>query len=260
MPRPYRSACAAAWDPQPWREFVWQLRGEAEHLRPDDGDSAAGIPKSTVLDPAFDWGDDRPPGVPWNETIVYEVHVKGMTAQHPEVPESQRGTYAGVASEPVITHLKRLGITTVELLPVHSFRQRQLPPREGTDQLLRLQLHRLFRAGIALLVVRPAKAARASKSSSTWCTTTGPKATIWATASRPCGFQSACATPRTGAMSGPTCGRRGGSRSGSVRARGAAATTTATPADRPALSPGSGNKIAPYEGHDRDSPRHSIGL
>jgi len=90
-------------------------------LSQDDRDSAAGIPKSVVVDPAFTWADDRPPRIPWNETIIYEVHVKGFTARHPDIPKELRGTYAGLASPPAIDYLRSLGITAVELLPIHQF-------------------------------------------------------------------------------------------------------------------------------------------
>ncbi|MBI4611071.1 MAG: glycogen debranching protein GlgX [Candidatus Rokubacteria bacterium] len=90
-------------------------------LSRDDRDSAASIPKSVVIDPAFTWGDDRPPRTHWNETIIYEVHVKGLTARHPDVPKHLRGTYAGLASPAVIDYLLSLGITAVELLPIHQF-------------------------------------------------------------------------------------------------------------------------------------------
>ena len=87
----------------------------------NDLDSARAVPKSVVVGRAFDWGDDRPPDTPWPDTVVYEAHVRGLTVRHPEVEPSLRGTYLGVASEPVIEHLQRLGITAVELLPVHAF-------------------------------------------------------------------------------------------------------------------------------------------
>jgi len=91
-----------------------------EESRNDD-DSAAHVPKSVVHNPYFDWGTDRPPGTPLHETIVYEVHVKGFTARHPDVPEALRGTYAGLAHPAAIDHLLQLGVTAVELLPVHQF-------------------------------------------------------------------------------------------------------------------------------------------
>ena len=77
--------------------------------------------KSRVVDESFDWGDDTPPETPWSESILYEVHVKGATRRHPRVPEHLRGTYAGLASQPMLEHFKQLGITAVNLLPVHCF-------------------------------------------------------------------------------------------------------------------------------------------
>ncbi len=82
-------------------------------------DSASLAPLARVIDPAFHWNGSAPPSIPWHETIVYEVHVKGFTMQNPNVPEALRGTYAGFASPPAIQHLNSLGITAVELLPVH---------------------------------------------------------------------------------------------------------------------------------------------
>ncbi len=81
----------------------------------------AGIGRCEVVDEAFSWGDDRPPCTPWHETILYEAHVRGLTRRHPGVPEALRGTYAGLATPAVIEHLRRLGVTAIELLPVHSF-------------------------------------------------------------------------------------------------------------------------------------------
>jgi isoamylase len=76
---------------------------------------------SVVVDPAFDWGEDRPPRRPWSNTVVYETHVKGLTARHPEVSQEQRGTYAGLTHPAVLEHLTGLGVTAVELMPVHQF-------------------------------------------------------------------------------------------------------------------------------------------
>ncbi|NND02295.1 MAG: glycogen debranching protein GlgX [Acidimicrobiia bacterium] len=84
-------------------------------------DSAPAMPRSVVVDDAFDWGDDTHPDIPLHDTVIYEAHVKGMTMLHPEVPPELRGTYAGLASRPVIEHLKSLGITSIELLPIHHF-------------------------------------------------------------------------------------------------------------------------------------------
>ncbi len=102
--------------------------------RPDDfnaRDSAGFMPKSIVTNPFFDWRDDRRPRTPWHETIVYEVHVKGLTARHPDIAPELRGTYAGLASPPILEHLKRLGVTAVELLPVHQFVHSQILESKG---------------------------------------------------------------------------------------------------------------------------------
>jgi glycogen operon protein len=98
--------------------FAYPLH-EKDDLTPDDRDNAAVAPLASVIDTAFTWGDDRPPRNPWHRTLIYEAHVKGLTMLHPDVPEEKRGTYAGVASEPVIKHLLDLGVTAIELLPVH---------------------------------------------------------------------------------------------------------------------------------------------
>jgi isoamylase len=84
-------------------------------------DSAPFIPKSVVVNPFFDWGSDRAPSTPLHRSLIYEVHVKGFTAAHPEIPPELRGTYAGLAHPAAVEHLKRLGVTAVELMPVHQF-------------------------------------------------------------------------------------------------------------------------------------------
>jgi glycogen operon protein len=89
--------------------------------RPSEIDSAPHVPRSIVVDPTFDWGEDTAPGIPLYKSVIYETHVKGISMRHPEVPQELRGTYAGMASEPVIRHLVDLGISAVELLPVHHF-------------------------------------------------------------------------------------------------------------------------------------------
>jgi len=88
---------------------------------PDHTDSGPFMPKSIVIDPWFIWDDDRRLRVPWHETVIYEVHVKGFTQSHPSIPEDLRGTYAGLATPEVIQHFKTLGITAIELLPCHQF-------------------------------------------------------------------------------------------------------------------------------------------
>jgi glycogen operon protein len=93
--------------------------GEDADLEPDDEDDAEAIPKCVVIDPSFDWEDDAPPNTPWHETVIYEAHVKGLTQRNPAIREDLRGTYAGLASEPVLAYLHDLGVTALELLPIH---------------------------------------------------------------------------------------------------------------------------------------------
>ncbi|TWG09374.1 glycogen debranching protein GlgX [Actinoplanes teichomyceticus] len=87
----------------------------------NDTDSAPFAPRSVVINPFFDWGNDRPLRIPFHRTVIYEAHVKGMTATHPDVPEDVRGTYSGLAHPVMIRYLRRLGVTAVELMPVHQF-------------------------------------------------------------------------------------------------------------------------------------------
>jgi len=105
-----------------WHDSLYGYRlGDPEQDRSrDDRDSAPYAPLGAVVEDAFPWGDDRPPQTPWEDTILYETHVKGITRLHPEVPEPLRGTYLGLACEPVLEHLRSLGITTIQLLPVHA--------------------------------------------------------------------------------------------------------------------------------------------
>jgi isoamylase len=104
-----------------WEDAMYGYKiGDATRdLSLDTRDNASSCLLAAVIDSAFTWGDDRKPNTPWHETIIYELHVKGFTQQHPGVPEALRGTYAGLASEASIMHLKRLGVTAVELMPVH---------------------------------------------------------------------------------------------------------------------------------------------
>ncbi|WP_309888796.1 glycogen debranching protein GlgX [Archangium sp.] len=101
--------------------FGYPLGHEKADLMRDERDSARGVPKCVVVGNDFDWGNDRRPDVPWRKTVIYEAHVKGLTMRHPKVPEHQRGTYAGLAHPAVIEHLLKLGVTAVELLPIHEF-------------------------------------------------------------------------------------------------------------------------------------------
>ncbi len=93
----------------------------ADATRPDCHDSAAFVPRSVVVDERFDWGDDETPNTPWSETVIYEAHVRGLTMTHPDVPAELRGTYAGMATQPVLDHLVKLGVSAIELMPVHHF-------------------------------------------------------------------------------------------------------------------------------------------
>jgi len=87
----------------------------------NDRDSAKYMPKCRVVDPAFTWGRDDPPGVPWEQTIFYETHVRGFTKLHPAVPEALRGTFAGLGTKEIVDYIKQLGVTSVELMPIHAF-------------------------------------------------------------------------------------------------------------------------------------------
>ncbi|MCU1586724.1 MAG: glgX, partial [Frankiales bacterium] len=87
----------------------------------NDQDSAPHMPKSVVISPFFDWDNDRPPRTPYNETVFYEAHVKGLTERHPDIPEEIRGTYAAIAHPAMIEHYRRIGVTAIELMPVHQF-------------------------------------------------------------------------------------------------------------------------------------------
>ncbi|MCF8538758.1 MAG: glycogen debranching enzyme, partial [Candidatus Nanopelagicales bacterium] len=84
-------------------------------------DSREFVPHSVVTESTFDWGGDQPPHIPWSETIIYEAHVKGLTKSHPSVPVEDQGTFRGVASPAIIEHLRHIGVTAIELLPIHSF-------------------------------------------------------------------------------------------------------------------------------------------
>jgi glycogen operon protein len=104
-----------------WSDALYGYRvgDPGEDLSFDERDSAGGMPKCVVIDPAFSWGEDRSPGTPWNRTVIYECHVKGLTWRHPAIPEELRGTYRALAYDPIIEHLQGLGVTAVELMPVH---------------------------------------------------------------------------------------------------------------------------------------------
>lgn len=119
---PYAKAIAGTIE---WNNalFGYDLDHPDKDLSFSDVDSADYIPKSVVIDPNFDWEDDQMPKVPYHKTVIYEAHVKGLTKLHPEIPEEIRGTYAGIAHPVMIQYLKDLGITAIELMPVHHFIQ-----------------------------------------------------------------------------------------------------------------------------------------
>ncbi len=116
---PYAKAIGRANQWGDYEMFGYRVGDPEEDLARDDRDNAALAPLAAVVDPAFTWGNDHPPNTPWHETVIYELHVKGFTKLHPEIPLERRGTYEGLASEPAIRHLTSLGITAVELMPVH---------------------------------------------------------------------------------------------------------------------------------------------
>jgi glycogen operon protein len=101
--------------------FGYNIGSDDADLSFSRSDNASNMPKCRVVDHAFNWENDRSPDIHWQDVVIYEVHVKGFTMQHPEIPSQFRGTYAGLAMDPAIEHLKRLGVTTVELMPVHAF-------------------------------------------------------------------------------------------------------------------------------------------
>ena len=117
---PYAKAVSGPID---WSDdlFGYTVGDPEQDISFDTRDSTSAMPKSVVVDPSFTWQDDRPPRTPWNRTVIYETHVRGMTMQHPGVPPNLRGTFLGLASDPIVDHLLNLGVTAVELMPVHHF-------------------------------------------------------------------------------------------------------------------------------------------
>ena len=103
-----------------WNEALFAYRfGHPDSV--NDADSAEFAQRSVVINPFFDWGNDRPLRIPFHQTVIYEAHVKGMTERHPKIPEDVRGTYSGLAHPEMIKHFKKVGATAVELMPVHQF-------------------------------------------------------------------------------------------------------------------------------------------
>jgi isoamylase len=106
------------WGPE---VLAYEVGSELQDLTPSHTDSASRVPKSVVIDGSFDWGADAAPRVPWHETVIYETHVKGFTVKRPGLPDELRGTFAGLAHPAAIEHLQQLGVTALELMPVHHF-------------------------------------------------------------------------------------------------------------------------------------------
>ncbi|MGI8493102.1 MAG: glycogen debranching protein GlgX [Acidimicrobiales bacterium] len=104
-----------------WGQEVFGYALGADDLTMDTTDSASSMPKAIVIDPAFDWGDDRPPRTHWHDLVIYEAHVEGLTYRHPDIPEELRGTYAALGHPAMLEHFLSLGVTAVELMPVHQF-------------------------------------------------------------------------------------------------------------------------------------------
>jgi hypothetical protein len=165
----------------------------ATRRKPSSLDSAGHVPRSLVTDPAFDWGDDAPPRRRYADTVIYEVHVKGFTMRHPDVPARAARHLRRARPRGGHRHLTDLGVTAVELLPVHQYVPEDVPARAGADQLLGLQHDRLLRAApaysAAVRAGRPRRrsghrvqghgqgaAPAGSRSSSTWSSTTPPRA------------------------------------------------------------------------------------
>ncbi|OBJ09328.1 glycogen debranching protein GlgX [Mycobacterium sp. 1465703.0] len=114
---PYSKAIDGSFE---WNQSLFSYNFGDPDSRNDD-DSAASMPKSVVINPYFDWGNDRPPDHHYADTVIYEAHVKGLTQTHPDIPEQMRGTYGAVAHPVIIEHLQSLGVTAIELMPVHHF-------------------------------------------------------------------------------------------------------------------------------------------
>jgi glycogen debranching enzyme GlgX len=190
-----------------WGPAVFGYQMESgDDLSFDERDSAPFVPKSVVVDPNFDWkGEAGRPNVPWDQTIIYETHLRGFTKLHPEVPAELRGTYKGIGTKTVVDYIKSLGVSSVELFADSHLPQRQPTDRKGADQLLGLPARSASSPrtrAMRMNANRPCASSRrwsqdsmspASKSSSTSSTTIRPKAT---SAARPYHLRGSI-TPRT---------------------------------------------------------------
>ena len=155
--------------------FGYRLNSRRADLSLDRRDSAPGMLKAVVTSDTFNWADDRPPNVPWSDTVIYEAHVKGLSILHPDVRPRERGTFAALADPAIIDHLRRLGITAVELMPIHAFVQDRhllerslrnywgyntlsffaIEPRylsDGTPDEMKVAVRRLHAAGIEVIL------------------------------------------------------------------------------------------------------------
>ena len=155
--------------------FGYRIDSPRGDLSYDSRDSAQGMLKAVVCDDTFDWGDDRPPNVPWSDTVIYEAHVRGMTMLHGEIRLEERGTFAALANSSDYRHLQRLGITAIELLPIQAFLQDRtlvdrgltnywgyntlgffaIEPRYLSEKLrneMRIAVRRLHAAGIEVIL------------------------------------------------------------------------------------------------------------
>ena len=119
---PYAKAISGEirWGPEPYG-YAWRDNTPLDDAIPSELDSVDHMPRCVVIDPAFPWGDDRRPDTSWADTVIYETHVRGFTMRHPDIPTELRGTYAGLAHPASIDHLTSLGVTAVELMPVHHY-------------------------------------------------------------------------------------------------------------------------------------------
>ena len=140
--------------------FGYKVGDPATDISFDDRDSGPFVPKGVTIDTTFDWGGDRHLLTPWNETITYELHVKGFTKLNPDVDEQVRGTYSGLSSPKVIQYLEGPRGDRRRAAPSPPARRRQVPSRQGAHQLLGLQHHRVLRTALRLLEQRDRWAVR----------------------------------------------------------------------------------------------------
>ena len=155
--------------------FGYRIHSPRADVSFDRRDSAPGVPKAVVSEDIFDWGDDRPPNIPWSRTVIYEAHLRGLTMLRPDIRPNERGTFAALADENVIRYLRNLGITAIELLPIHAFVQDRalierglknywgynsigffaIEPRylsDGSRNEMRVAVRRLHAAGIEVIL------------------------------------------------------------------------------------------------------------